>query len=85
MSDWNEPLIGAYFPNYANFMYYPDPNKVSDPEPISMHVRYVESVDGGYVGVLVDFEGVISQGEDMDELKENLIDAFEVWRASIEC
>lgn len=38
--------------------------------------------DGWYVGRLVEVPGVFSQGETLDELKENVTDAYRMMRES---
>jgi len=39
-------------------------------------ITYTESVDGGYVGIVNEVPGVMSEGETIDELRENLMDAL---------
>ena len=39
-------------------------------------MTYKESVEGGYVGVINEVEGVTSQGETLEELRTNLREAL---------
>lgn len=39
--------------------------------------------DGWYVGRLLEIPGVFSQGETLDELQENIRDAYQLMRESI--
>lgn len=43
---------------------------------LELTVAYTESVDGGYVGFLREIPGVASQGETLEELHKNLLDAM---------
>lgn len=44
-------------------------------EHLNLTMDYFKSVDGGYVGIVREIEGVISQGETFKELKFNIKDA----------
>ncbi len=39
-------------------------------------MTYSESADGGYIGIINEVPGVMSQGESINELKMNLTDAL---------
>jgi len=43
---------------------------------IKLTMSYTESIDGGFVGVINEFPGVMSQGETVEELSFNLKDAL---------
>jgi predicted RNase H-like HicB family nuclease len=42
----------------------------------SLTILYTESISGGFVGVLKDVPGVVSIGETIEELTENIKDAM---------
>lgn len=46
-------------------------------------VRYQEEEDGGFSGQCLELPGAISQGETLDELKENMRDAISLILESI--
>ncbi len=46
-------------------------------------VRYQEEEDGGYSGQCLEIPGAISQGETLEELKENMKDAISLILESI--
>jgi len=46
-------------------------------------VRYKEEEDGGYSGQCLEIPGAISQGETLEELKENMKDAISLILESI--
>jgi predicted RNase H-like HicB family nuclease len=46
-------------------------------------VRYQEEEDGGYSGQCLEIPGAISQGETLEELKENIKDAISLILKSI--
>jgi predicted RNase H-like HicB family nuclease len=55
--------------------YYMDPRKFT--------VRYEEEEGGGYSGQCLELPGAISQGENLEELKENMKDAISLILESI--
>ena len=46
-------------------------------------IRYDEEEDGGYSGQCLEIPGAISQGETLEELKENMKDAISLILESI--
>ena len=51
--------------------------------PTTYHVLVTSSEDeGGFSGTVVDLPGVISQGETMEELKENIREAISLFLES---
>lgn len=46
-------------------------------------VRYQEEEDGGYSGQCLEIPGALSQGETLEELKENMKDAISLILESI--
>ena len=46
-------------------------------------IIYTEEVEGGFSGRCLELPGAISQGETLEELKVNMIDAVELMLASI--
>jgi predicted RNase H-like HicB family nuclease len=46
-------------------------------------IVYTEEVEGGFSGRCLELPGAISQGETLQELKVNMIDAVELMLASI--
>ncbi len=46
-------------------------------------IRYQEEEDGGYSGQCLEIPGAISQGETLEELKENMKDAISLILESI--
>ena len=49
----------------------------TDPDPSEVFtVAVYEAEEGGYWAEVLELEGCVSQGETLDELKENIIDAI---------
>jgi predicted RNase H-like HicB family nuclease len=64
--------------NISNLSYYQImTNEYNQPFPKRQFtIRYDEEEDGGYSGQCLEIPGAISQGETLEELKENMKDAI---------
>jgi predicted RNase H-like HicB family nuclease len=71
--------------NISNLSYYQImTNEYNQPFPKRQFtIRYDEEEDGGYSGQCLEIPGAISQGETLEELKENMKDAISLILESI--
>ena len=42
----------------------------------SLTAVYQEATEGGYIGYIAEIDGINTQGETLEETKENLLDAY---------
>jgi len=44
----------------------------------SLTAVYQEATEGGYIGYIAEIDGINTQGETLEETKENLLDAYKL-------
>lgn len=64
----------------------PNPSKIPDREPLEYYLKldypitlYPDSEEGGYVAVIKDLPGCLTQGDSLEEVIENINDARQLW------